>query len=318
MRIVGKTALVLTVLMAAAALTGVQVAAKDLQFESIEIEYISRYDEDRIAYQQVEKEVAPRYDNSLGTLLMIKDRKVYLLKDGYDNPREVKQQRLILEMENRIIGDLWLNKIDGKPDYIRVTDRRVEILKNFDEVKAVAETKKEGKAETATDGKGESKDFVEKNFGNFYTSIRDALLKKHAAIFRQLMRDRRESGLVVDRYPLPKPTYIGAPQVQKFGISVSGKTIDEKVYYAEDADGDGVTETFYVDIPDGFSWGYNSGPNIILILDNKQKDVQDIIGSLTRDAYYGTKEEEEHILKTFPKDSDIIQQYDLAIPETKK
>lgn len=318
MRIAGKTAWVTAVLLVTAALTGVQVVAKDIQFESIEIEYITRYDEDRVAYQQVEKDVSPLYDNNLATLLIIKDRQVYLLKDGYDNPRDVRQQRLILEMENRLIGDLWQNKIDGKPDYIRVTDRRVEVLKNFDEVKAVVESKKEAKAETATDGKGEAKDFVEKNFGSFFSSVRSALLKKHVMIFRQLMRDRRESGLIVDRYPLPKPTYIGAPQVQKFGISVVGKTIDEKVYYAEDADGDGITETFYVDIPDGFSWGYNSGPNIIFINNNKQKEVQDIIGSLTRDAYYGTKEEEEHILKTFPKDIDIIQQYDLAIPETKK
>ncbi len=318
MRIVAKTAQVMAVLIVTAALTGVQVAAKDIQFEGIEIENITRYDEDRVAYQQVEKDVSPLFDNNLATLLIIKDRKVYLLKDGYDNPREVRQQRLILEMENRLIGDLWLNKIDGKPDYIRVTDRRVEVLKNFDEVKAVAEAKKETKAETATDGKGESKDFVEKNFGSFFTSVRNALLKKHVMIFRQLMRDRRESGLIVDRYPLPKPTYIGAPQVQKFGISVVGKTIDEKVYYAEDADGDGITETFYVDIPDGFSWGYNAGPNIIFINNNKQKEIQDIIGNLTRDAYYGTKEEEEHILKTFPKDSDIIQQYNLAIPETNK
>ncbi|TAL32708.1 MAG: hypothetical protein EPN93_15490 [Spirochaetes bacterium] len=318
MRVVHKTGLALVAAILCVAITGIRGNAKDIQFENIEVEKISRYDEDRIAYQQVEKDVSPLLDPSLATLLIIKDRKIYLIKDGYDNLRDVQTQRLILEMENKLLGDLWPNKIDNKPDFIRVTERRVELLKNTDEVKPVAESRKEVKAETGAETKGETKDFVERNFGSFFISVRNALLKKHVAIFRQLMRDRRESGLIVDRFPLPKPTYLGAAQVQKYGITVVGKTIDEKVYYAEDADGDGVAEIFYVDIPDGFTWGYNSGPNIIFIYNNRQKDIQDIIGSLTNDAYFGTKEEEEHILKTFPKDSDIIREYDLELPAEKK
>jgi hypothetical protein len=196
---------------------------------------------------------------------------------------------MILENENKLIGDLWLTKINSKPDYIRVTERRIELMKNF------------------------SEDFVAKNFGSFYTSVRNAFIQKHVSIFRQLMRDRRESGLVVERFPLPKPLYIGAPtdEPQKFATTVVGKTIDEKLYYAEDADGDGVTETFYVDIPDGFNWGYKSGPNILFIFNNKEEDLKQLMGNLTRDAYFGTPEEEKNIIETFPKDSDIIRDFNL-------
>ena len=37
------------------------------------------------------------------------------------------------------------------------------------------------------------------------------------------------------------------------------------VYYAEDADGDGITETFTVESRDGFQWGFKSGPNVVCI-----------------------------------------------------
>ena len=152
---------------------------------------------------------------------------------------------------------------------------------------------------------------MSKNFGEFYTSVRNSFLQKHVNVFKQLMINRKESGLVVERKPIPKPTYIGAPQETKYSITVVGKTLDEKLYYAEDADGDGVTETFYVNSPDGFNWGYKSGPNIILILENKDESVKQIVGDLTKSAYYGTAEEEKQIRETFPKDSDIIREFEL-------
>jgi hypothetical protein len=148
-------------------------------------------------------------------------------------------------MENRLIGDLWVNKIDNKPDYIRVTDRRVEVLKNI------------------------SQEFVTNNFGEFYTSVRDRFLQKHVNIFKALMINRKESGLFVERTPLPKRAYDEGPT--KFRTVVTGKTIDEKIYYAEDADGDNITETFSVTIPDGFNWGYKSGANIVSSIRTNRK-----------------------------------------------
>lgn len=261
---------------------------RSIDYLPIEVETISRYSEDRIAYQQIQTAPNLGSDDSVASLLIIKDRKMYLLRDGFDDPRVVRTQQLLIEKESAIVGDVWVNKINSKPDYIRITDRRIEIMKNF------------------------SEEFVSKQFGTFYTSVRNAFLNKHAQIFRQLMNNRAESGLVVERVPLPKPIYVGAPEEPtKYATYVIGKTIDEKLYYAIDADGDGITETFTVNIPDGFHWGYKSGPNIILILNNTDEEVKGIIGKLAHEAYYGTPDEEKNIIQTFPKDSDIIQEFNL-------
>lgn len=264
------------------------ILASNFDFKPVVIEKISRYNEDRIAYQHIQNDFGEKTDDSIATLLIIKEKQIYLLKDGYDDPEKVREKRLMLSMENQLIPDLWKNKINEKPDFIRITSRRIERMKNFDE------------------------DFVSKSFGTFYQNVRNAFLNKHVEIFKQLMIGRKDSGLIVDRVPLPKPTYINAPETEtKYKITVSAKTIDEKIYYAEDADGDGITETFTVSIPDGFNWGYKSGPNIIFIYNNKVEVVQNIIGNLSKWAYYGTPEEEEKIMKTFPKDSQIIDQFDL-------
>ncbi len=269
--------------------------AIDFRFKPIIIEELSRYNEDRIAYQHVQKEISPNMDNSFSALLIIKQKKIYLIQDGYDNPEIVATNRLRLEMETKLIGDLWENKINNKPDYVRITERKIELLKNFGE------------------------DFVSKNFGTFFINVRNALIKKHVEVFKKLMVDRKESGLIVTRTPLPIPAYLNAPETPtKYKITVSGKTIDEKLYYAEDSDGDGITETFTVNSADGFNWGYKSGPNIIFIYNNQDEEIKGLIGQLCNWAYYGTPEEEKEILQTFPKDSDIINEFKLEVPTQTK
>jgi len=260
--------------------------AKDPDFMMIDLDNVSRYNEDRLAYQQVQKWTNTYRDDSFAALLMIQKSKMYLIVDGYDNPKDVTNARRQLQLENVDYKeeDLWPNKLNGKPDYIRITDRRVELMKNFDE------------------------DYVSKNFGERYIKVRDALIQRHVQIFSQLMRNRKESGLTVTRELIPKPGYLGAPveTKQKYFMSVSAKSNDGRIYYAEDADGDGVTETFWVSIPDGFNWGYQSGPNVIFIYKNKEKDIEKLIGNITKEAYFGTTEEEKNIIDTFPKDQDII------------
>lgn len=256
-----------------------EASSKSIPFKILKLEKISRYNEDRVAYQQVEADVSPIIDNSSASLLIIKNSKMYLFKDGFDDPGTVNEQKLLLEMENRIVGDMWKNKIDNKPDFLRITDRRVEVLKN------------------------QSQEFVTNNYGDFYTHIRNQFLKKHVAIFKALMINRKDSGLYVKRTPLPKKAFDEGPT--KFKTIVSAKTLDEKIYYAEDADGDNITETFYVSIPDGFNWGYKSGPNIIFIYKNKQEDVKNLIGKLAYEAYNGSPEEEMFIKKTFPAKDEI-------------
>lgn len=263
-------------------------------YKLVDIEHITRYNEERLVLQHIEKEpsttgIPDIHDNSIETFLIIQGKRIYLIIDGYDNPEDVKNTRLTLEMENKLIPDLWVNKIDNKPDYIRITERRVEILKKID------------------------KEYVEKNFGNFYRNTRNKFIEKHVQIFKTLMKNRRESGLYVVKKLLPKRTYDTGPT--KFYTSATAKAADETVYFAEDADGDGITETFTVALPDGFSWGYKSGPNIIFIFNNRgdksnperanMKDIENIIGTLTNQAYYGTTEEEKELEKTFPKESEI-------------
>ena len=281
-RNIGKSVTLLVALVLIFQMT--EAHSRNLAFKVMNLENISRYDEDRLAYQHVEKDLSVSIDNSVSCLLIVKDKKMYLFKDGYDNEKDVRTQRLILEMENRLIPDLWKNKIDDKPDFVRITDRRVELLKNINQ------------------------EFVTNNFGDFYDNVRTKFLQKHVNIFKTLMINRKESGLYVVRKPLPKRVYDDGPT--KYFTSVTAKTIDETIYYAEDADGDNVTETFTVNLPDGFHWGYKSGANIIFIFNNSQENVKKLIGKLSYEAYFGTPEEEEIIKKGFPAKADVNDMID--------
>jgi hypothetical protein len=95
------------------------------------------------------------------------------------------------------------------------------------------------------------------------------------------------------------------------------KTIDDTKYYCEDADGDGVTETFTVTRPDGFDWGYQSGPNIIFIYKNSEKDIETLIGKLAYESLYGSVEEERDIIKSFPKQDEVVDFIQKLVPDEK-
>ena len=257
--------------------------SKDLTYKDITIDTVSRYNEDRIAYQQVEYIIDPeehqQQDTSLASLLIIKDKQMYLFKDGYDDPKIVEQNRIIKEMENSyILNELWVKQIDGKPDYLLITDRRTEIMKRI----------------TVS---GDSNENVNQRYSDFYVKMRDAFIQKHVSIFRGLLINRKDADMKLVRTPIPKALNYNGPT--KFFTSVTAKTKDGQVYYAEDGDGDGITETFSVELPDGFHWGYKSGPNIIFIMKNKQENIKAMIGTLTKDAYEGTPEEEKIITKQF-------------------
>jgi hypothetical protein len=275
------------------------VYSRGIPYTIVTIENISRYNEDRLAFQHIEtphvEYQLSKTDNSIASLLVVRDNKMFLFKDGFDDPKVNKTKRLILQMENKLIPDLWTNKIDGLPDYLQVTERRVELQKKM----AGGEKDKDNKAASKSLGT---------KFDGLYKNIRDKLILKHVKVFKTLMINRRESGLYVVRKPLPKRVYDTGPT--KYFISVTGKTIDEKRYYAEDSDGDGITETFSVQIPDGFHWGYKSGPNIIFIYKNKQEDLAKLIGKIAHEAYWGTPEEEKAIEKSFIKEGDVSNMID--------
>jgi hypothetical protein len=284
--ITGRVALILTIIMITAS-----AFSRDLSYKIITIDDVSRYDEDRIAYQQIENIIDPEehqtQDTSIGALLIIRDKKMYLFKDGYDDPKIVEQNRVIREMESRLImNTLWEREIDGKPDYVRITDRRQEIQRK--EISFGAQEN------------------LDERYANFYAKTRDSFIKRHTEIFKGLLVNRKDSELKVERRPIPKPLNYNGPT--KYFISVVGKTKNGMIYYAQDADGDGITETFTVNLPDGFHWGYKSGPNIIFIYKNKQENIKELIGNFTKFAIEGTPEEDKIIQKQF-------DQLDVEIPE---
>ena len=258
--------------------------SKNFEFKYIDLQRLTRYNEDRIVYQHVQKNISDTMDNSVASLLVIKDSKIYLLTDGYDNEDDVQAQRLKLDIEHQMIPDLWVNKIDNTPDYFRVLDRKIEILHS------------------------KNKEEITQNYGDFFQKVRETFLKKHVNIFKALIVNRRDSGLHVSRKEIPRRIHDDGPA--RYAISVTARTMDEKVYYAEDADGDGITETFTVQIADGFTWGAKSGANIILIINNQQKEITDIIGKIAHESYYGTPEEINYVKSSFPTTNDVSDMID--------
>jgi len=276
--------------------------ARNIIYKTLAIENISRYTEDRVAFQHIQTIHEPysfdKKDNSIASLLIIKDKKMYLLKDGYDDKRVVNEQKTIYQMQNRLFPDLWVNKIDNKPDYIIKTDRRIPILRKIE----------------VNSKLGENKNLDEK-YTKFYTEIRNKFIKKHINIFKKLMLDRKDSGIFVVRKPLPNRLSYNGPT--KYFMSVQAKTKNGRLYYAEDANGDGITETFSVNLKDGFDWGYKSGPNIIFIYKCKFKDkkgnptntkIKELIGNICHIAYYGFPKEYEMMKKNLEDEKDEIDE----------
>ncbi len=260
-----------------------------IDYQLIDIGSLTRYSEDRVAFQHIQMPGSTSYrqDNSIASLLIIRNGQIYLFRDGYDDVKKVQMEGYIQEMRRELPKDLWVNKINSKPDYIRISDRRIEKLLNTKE------------------------DFAEKNFGDFYRSVKSSFIQKHVNVFKSLIRDRIESQAVLVRKPISPPAFLEVKEAAKFSTTITAKSLEGTTYFAEDADGDEVTETLYVSFEDGFSWGFKSGPNILLIMNNKEEDIKQLIGRICYEAYYGTAEEEALILKTFPKDNEIIESFKL-------
>ncbi|HOT44344.1 MAG TPA: hypothetical protein PLM53_07770 [Spirochaetota bacterium] len=265
----------------------ISLFSRQFDFIPIDIKKISSYDSDRVVFQHVEKFFDVAKDNSYETLMVIKDRKTFLLVDGYDDPNDAKVRRWKAQMQNEYGENeydlVWTNKINTKPDYIEIWDRKVMVMKNANE------------------------EFVSSNFGTFYKSIRDKFIKEHVDKFHQILRNRREADIYVDRKALPRPIYIEDMNkyADKYYTFVKARAFDGTQYSCEDADGDGVTETFMVSAKDGFNWGYKSGPDLIFIIKNTDKDIETLIGKLANEVVFGSVEDEKDMIETFPKEKDI-------------
>lgn len=270
------------------------VSSKEKDFLIIDPGKISRYTEDRVAYQRIERTVSPLVDNSIECLMVIKDMKVYYVADGFEIQSDVMNKRILLDGEYQYIAneDFWTDKINGKPDYVRILYRRNDLIVNSNE------------------------EFVTTNFGNFYKTVRDKFIKQHADKFRNLLQNRGEAELIVNRkllsisHPSNNPNDVR----QIFAVSASARAADETIYYCEDADGDGITETFTVTRGDGFGWGIKSGPNIMFIYGNTDKDIETMIGKLANESVNGTVNEEKKVIQTFPPEKEIIDMIELITP----
>ncbi len=284
---------------------GSDLFSKVKEFSTLDPDKITRYSEDRIVYQRIEaikdntiddfiENNTITRDNSVECLFIIKDRKIHFIVDGYDPIEDVKKNKIIQDSVNKYVqdNDFWLNKINGKPDYVRVIYRRSNLMINSNE------------------------EFVTTNFGPFYKSVRDRFIKMHVDKFRQLLRNRGESRLTIEKRLL---SYKVNPEnsteiTQKYFISAKAKSNDGTVYYCEDADGDGIAETFTATRNDGFDWGINSGPNLLCITGNTDKDLETFIGKLANEAVTGTVEEEKKMFQQFPTEKDVMDLMDQVTP----
>lgn len=261
--------------------------SRDFPFSPINPLKISSYDNDRVAFQHIEKNIDINSDNSHESLLVIKDRKMFLLTDGFDDPYEAKIRRWKSAIQNENSENefdlIWPNKMNNKPDFIEIYDRRAMIMKNSNE------------------------EFVTSNFGAFYKSIRDKFIKEHVDKLHQILRNRKEADIFIDRKVLPRPIYIEDvnKHKDKYYTYVKARAYDGTIYACEDADGDGVTETFAVFAKDGFNWGYKSGPDLIFIYKNTDKDIETLIGKLANEVVFGNVDDEKDMIQTFPKERDI-------------
>jgi hypothetical protein len=194
----------------------------NIDYQPIEASTLSRYTEDRVAFQQIEQQGSTSYkqDNSIASLLIIKNNQVYLFRDGYDDAKKIQLEGFALDWQRELPKDLWINKVNSKPDYIRISEGRLQKLLNVNE------------------------DYVEKNFGNFYRDVRNSVIHKYVIAFRNLMKDRRESEVLVVRKPIARHAFSDSKEPVKIASSVKAKALDGTIYYAEDCDGDEITETF--------------------------------------------------------------------------
>lgn len=260
----------------------------NIPYKPIEISALSRYTDDRIAFQHIQLPGFSRdADNSLASLLIIKNDEVYLFRDGYDDPKKIMFQAYLQNINREEQKDLWINKINSKPDYLRIAGRKFEKFLNTRE------------------------DYVEKNCGDMYRNIRNSFLNYHVKVFKELMINRVESNFKIERKPIYPPAFKELDAAVKFSTTIKARAENDFIYYAEDKDGDEVTETFYVSMSDSFNWGYKSGPNVIFIYNNKEDDIKQFIGKLCYEANFGTSEEEINLSKLIPNEKDILESFKL-------
>jgi hypothetical protein len=282
-----RTTLIISLISCFILLSAIGLFSREFDYLPLEALKVSTYNNDRVVFQRVEQSNNLLSDNSFEALLIIKDRKMYMMMDGRDSTSDAKLRKLKVEAQ-KIYGEneadlIWTNKINGKPDFIQVIDRRTQVMLNANE------------------------EFVSTNFGAFYKSIRDKYIKEHVDKFRQIMRNRREADFYIEMTPLRRSLYAADLAVSKvkYYTFVRAKAYDGTMYTCEDADGDGVTETFIVDGKDGFDWGYKSGPSLLFIYKNTDKDTETLIGKLANEAVSGSVEDEKEMIETFPKERDI-------------
>ena len=205
----------------------------------------------------------------------------------------------------------YVNAVDGTPDYVLVGDRngRVPDLERLDV---------------------EERQWVQQNFADFYKTVRDAHLKRYINQYKDLISrptkynarvritrhvllknfltgeaaDRKNTTVAADmqegnitevKEEVPAGEEDTARTVEFLRVDAVGN--DGTIYTVIDADGNGITETFLVKEPGTFHWGTVKAPNVVSIFNNREPEVEKLIGDLVAFARRGGDESEMNLVQ---------------------
>ncbi len=211
------------------------------------------------------------------------------------------------------LQSFYINSVDGVPDYVQVGHRNgiVPDLERLD---------------------SNERKWVSENFTEFYKTVRDAHLKRYINQYKDLISKPTlyNARVEVSRHVLLKNFLDGERADRKQtavdpGLAAEGnitevketkpaaegrpakKTVeflrvdvlagDGTRYTAIDANGDGKTESFLVNEAGGFHWGTEKAANVISIFNNRESEVEKLIGDLVAFARRGGDESEMQLVE---------------------
>ena len=118
-----------------------------------------------------------------------------------------------------------------------------------------------------------------------YTSLRDQHVQKYAQLFRSAVKNSTRQAIWTESYSIEySPEQCGPAPIsteqRTVGYAVRLLANDHTEFFAEDCNGDGITETLLAWSPDYFNWGDRDMPNALIIYNNVDQKISGFIGDL--------------------------------------